>query len=83
VLDRAVRCFARSRTFADGLQRALDSTRTDRDAVCAAYGALAGAFHGEDAIDHALRGRLAGLPRLAQIADRLFQYGSTRHGVTA
>lgn len=83
VLDRAVRCFARSRTFADGLKRALDSPGTDRDAVCAAYGALAGALHGEDSIDDALRGRVAGLPRLAQVAERLCQYGSARHGVTA
>jgi ADP-ribosylglycohydrolase len=82
VLDRAVRCFARSRAFGDGLRRALDSPGADRDAVCAAYGALAGAFHGEDAIDSALRGRVAGLSRLTQIADRLC-HGSATHGVTA
>jgi ADP-ribosylglycohydrolase len=83
VLDRAVRCFARSRTFGDGLARALDSSGSDRDGVCAVYGALAGAFHGEDAIDTALRGRVAGLPRLTLVADQLCQYGSARHGVTA
>jgi hypothetical protein len=83
VLDRAVRCFARSRSFADGLQRALESPGSDRDAVCAAYGALAGAFHGEDAIDTGLRERVAGLAGVAQIAERLSQFGSARRGVTA
>jgi ADP-ribosylglycohydrolase len=83
VLDRAVRCFARSRTFADGLTRALDSPGNDRDAVCAVYGALAGAIYGEDAIDHALRERVTGLLRFTQIAEQLCQYGSTRHDVTA
>ncbi|MEO8315272.1 MAG: ADP-ribosylglycohydrolase family protein [Pseudomonadota bacterium] len=83
VLDRAVRCFARSRTLVDGLTRALDSPGTDRDAVCAVYGALAGAWHGEGAIPTALRQRVAGLSRLEDIADQLCRYGSARHGVTA
>jgi ADP-ribosyl-[dinitrogen reductase] hydrolase len=82
VLDRAVRCFARSRAFGDGLSRALDSPGADRDAVCAAYGALAGAFHGEDAIDSSLRGRVAGLSRLTLIADRLC-HGSAKREVIA
>jgi ADP-ribosylglycohydrolase len=83
VVDRAVRCFARSRTFGDGLTRALDSPGNDRDAVCAVYGALAGATYGEDAINYALRERVAGLPRLTQLADQLCHYGSARHDVTA
>jgi ADP-ribosylglycohydrolase len=83
VLDRAVRCFARSRNIADGLARALDSPGSDRDAICAAYGALSGAYYGEDAIEPALRSRVAGLSRLEQLADRLLQHGSARHGLTA
>ena len=83
VLDRAVRCFARARTLGDGLTRALDSPGNDRDALCAVYGALAGAWHGEDAIPVVLRQRVAGLSRLEELADQLMQYGSARHGVTA
>ena len=83
VLDRAVRCFMRSRTLADGFTRALDSPMADRDAVCAVHGALAGAWHGEDAVPSALRRRLTGLSRIENLADQLSQYGSARHGVTA
>jgi ADP-ribosylglycohydrolase len=80
VLDRAVRCVVRARTFDDGLQRALDSPGNDRDAVCAVYGALAGALHGDDGIDPALRRRVAALDRLTQLADQLCQHGSARRG---
>jgi len=83
VLDRAVRCFARSRNFGDGLARALDSPGSHLDAVCAVYGALAGAFHGEDAIGSDLAGRVAGLARVTQVADRLCEYGRARHGAIA
>jgi ADP-ribosylglycohydrolase/protein-tyrosine phosphatase len=83
VLDRAVRCFTRARTLGDGLARALDSPGNDRDAVCAVYGALAGAWHGADAIAPALRQRVAGLSRIEELADQLAHYGSARHGVTA
>jgi ADP-ribosylglycohydrolase len=81
VLDRAVRCFARSQTLADGLARALDGPGTDRDAVCAVYGALAGAWYGEDSIPLQLRKRVTGLIRLENIADQLCQYRSATHGV--
>ena len=80
VLDRAVRCFARSRTFGDGLQRALDSPGAERDVVCAVYGALAGAFYGESGIADALRQRMPGQERLLQLADRLYQREGARHG---
>ncbi|MEO6079769.1 MAG: ADP-ribosylglycohydrolase family protein [Steroidobacteraceae bacterium] len=83
VLDRAVRCFARSRSIGDGLARALDSPGSDRDAVCAVYGALSGAFYGEDAVESSLRRRVAELPRLARIADQLYQHGCVTHDVTA
>jgi ADP-ribosylglycohydrolase len=83
VLDRAVRCVMRARTFGDGLQRALDSPGNDRDAVCAVYGALAGALHGEAAFDPALLRRMAALDRLTQLADQLCQRGSVRRGAIA
>ncbi len=83
VLDRAVRCFARSRSIEGGLKRALDSPGSDQEAVCAIYGALAGAYYGEAAIEPGLRNRVAGLSRLERLADRLHQHGSTAHGVVA
>lgn len=72
-LDRAVRAFARSREFADGLERALSVPAADRDAVAASYGALAGAYYGEAAIAPALRARVAGLPQIGRLAEQLFQ----------
>ena len=72
-LDRAARCFARSRGFADGLERALATARVEQDAVAASYGALAGAWYGESALPADLKARVAGLPRLASLAGRLFQ----------
>jgi ADP-ribosylglycohydrolase len=82
-LDRAVRCFARSRGFDDGMARALDSHREDRDAVCASYGALAGAYYGEASISAALRARVTGLARIERLADELYRYGSALHGSVA
>lgn len=81
-LDRAVRCFSRSRGVADGMERALDSPDTDKDAVCAVYGALAGAHYGEEAIEPALRRRVANLAMVERIADRLWQREGA-HEVTA
>lgn len=72
-LDRAVRCYARSRNFADGLERALAGSNPERNAVAAAYGALAGACYGEAGLPADLRGRVAGLGRLADLAGRLFR----------
>jgi ADP-ribosylglycohydrolase len=72
-LDRAARCFARSRTFADGLDRALAGSGGERDVVAAAYGALAGAWYGAPALPADLRERVAGAARLAGLAGRLFQ----------
>lgn len=83
VLDRAVRCVARSSTFEAGMQRALDSPGNDRDAVCAVYGALAGALHGEEAIGWSSQQRMPGLDRLVQLADQLHQQGSVRRGAIA
>lgn len=82
-LDRAVRCFARSRGFADGFERARAGREQDRDAVCAAYGALAGAFHGEGSIDMAWQRRVKALARIAPIADALRREGSRVHAVPA
>lgn len=73
VLDRAVRCFARSRNWGGGLARALDSPGQDKDVLCAVYGGLAGAFHGAAAIEPAFHGRVAGLGRLEILADRLLE----------
>ncbi len=81
VLDRAVRCFARSRSVADGLARALDSPGDDKDAICAVYGALSGAHYGEAAIGADLYRRVAGLQRLEQLADQLYQHRRVKHGV--
>jgi ADP-ribosylglycohydrolase len=72
-LDRAARCFARSRTFGDGLDRALAGSGGERDAVAAAYGALAGAWYGATALPADLGERVAGTARLAGLAGRLFQ----------
>lgn len=72
-LDRAVRAFARSREFADGLERALSAPAAERDAVAASYGALAGAYYGEAAIAPPLRQRVAAVARLGSLAEQLFQ----------
>lgn len=82
-LDRAARCFARSRGFADGLDRARAGRSEDRDAVCAAYGALAGAFHAEKSIDMGWQRRVRSLARIAPIADALRREGSRVHAVPA
>jgi ADP-ribosylglycohydrolase len=81
-LDRAVRAFARSRGFADGLERAL-SAPTDRDAVAASYGALAGAYYGEAAIPLALRTRVSGLSGLENLAGQIFQRPGAADGQLA
>lgn len=82
-LDRAVRAFMRSREFADGLERALGAPPADRDAVAACYGALAGAYYGEAAISPALRARVAGLSRLDDLAEQLFQRPGAADGQLA
>jgi ADP-ribosyl-[dinitrogen reductase] hydrolase len=82
-LDRAVRAFARSREFADGLDRALGAPAADRDAVAASYGALAGAYYGEAAIAAALRKRVAGLSQLGALAEQLFQRPGAADGQLA
>jgi ADP-ribosylglycohydrolase len=72
-LDRAARCFARSRSFADGLERALAGSGTTRHAVAASYGALAGAWYGEPGLPADLRARVANLGKLADLAGQLFR----------
>jgi ADP-ribosyl-[dinitrogen reductase] hydrolase len=79
-LDRAVRCYARSSSFAEGLTRALAGRAADQDVVCAVYGALAGAHYGDAAIPAELRARVAGLARVEQLADQLFREGSAING---
>jgi ADP-ribosylglycohydrolase len=71
-LDRAARCFARSRSFQDGLERALAGSGAERDAMAASYGALAGAWYGESALPGDLKARVAGVSRLTHLAGRLF-----------
>jgi ADP-ribosylglycohydrolase len=73
VLDRAVRSFATSSSFEAGLERAAAGSGTERDAVCAVYGALAGAYYGERNIPTVLRERVEGVGRLLGLADAMFQ----------
>lgn len=82
-LDRAVRAFARSREFAGGLERALGAPTAERDATAASYGALAGAYYGEAAITPVLRQRVAGLARLGNLAEQLFQRPGAADGQLA
>lgn len=79
VLDAAVRSFIREADFEAGLQRVLQSRNPDRDAVCAVYGALAGAFHGEQAIPSAMCEQLPNLSTVWQLADQLHDNGSALH----
>ena len=74
-LDRAVRSFAKTRDFSAGLERARTHRGADRATVCAAYGALAGAYYGEAAISAQWRSQVANLDRLEALADRLFLRG--------
>lgn len=74
VLDRVARAFALTDGFPAGLARLAESRSSDRDAACAAYGALSGAWYGEKAIGPELV-RLG--PRRAQLealADRLHRH---------
>lgn len=83
-LDRVVQSFRRGRDFQAGIERALLARSTDRDAEAAAYGALAGAFHGEAGIPAPLRARVAGATRLRALADRLHaRHPGVRHGTVA
>ena len=73
VLDRVAREFARGESFAEGLARLVAGRATDRDATCAAYGALAGAALGEQAIGPQLSDRVARRPELEALAERLYR----------
>jgi ADP-ribosylglycohydrolase len=73
VLDRVAREFARGESFPEGLERLLGSRATDRDATCAAYGALAGAALGEHAMGAQLSDRVARRPELEALAERLYR----------
>jgi hypothetical protein len=66
-----------------GLVRARAGRDDVRDAVCAAYGALSGAFHGEAGIGVALQRRVSGITRIAPVADALRREGSRIHAVPA
>lgn len=78
-LDRATRSLLRTRDFHSGLQVALAARSADRDALGAAYGALAGAFYGVGAV--AVPGvRLAGLAHVERVAGLLYQHQSQVHG---
>ncbi|MEO8308625.1 MAG: ADP-ribosylglycohydrolase family protein [Pseudomonadota bacterium] len=73
VLDRVAREFARGEGFAQGLARLMAGRATDRDATCAAYGALAGAALGEQAIGPPLADCMARRPELEALAERLYR----------
>jgi ADP-ribosylglycohydrolase len=73
VLDRVAREFARGESFPEGLARLMAGRSTDRDAACAAYGALAGAALGEQAIGPPLLDSVARRPELEALAERLYR----------
>jgi ADP-ribosyl-[dinitrogen reductase] hydrolase len=73
VLDRVAREFARGGSFAEGLARLAAGRATDRDATCAAYGALAGAALGEQAMGSQLLDGVARRPELEALAERLYR----------
>ncbi|MET0280771.1 MAG: ADP-ribosylglycohydrolase family protein [Steroidobacteraceae bacterium] len=75
-LDRAVRCFIRAADFDSGLAAALAARGPDRDALGAAYGALAGTFYGDAGIGTALQARVSGLVAARDAAEDLYAYGS-------
>ncbi|MEO6185752.1 MAG: ADP-ribosylglycohydrolase family protein [Steroidobacteraceae bacterium] len=79
-LDRAVRSFARSRDFADGMQTALSARTDDRDAVCAAYGALAGAYYGDGLLGFD-RLRPDGLERVGRLAEQVLEHRSVTNAI--
>jgi ADP-ribosyl-[dinitrogen reductase] hydrolase len=81
-LDRVARTFAAGKDFNDGLAAVLDKADAERDALGAAWGALAGAFMGEAAIG-ALQQRIAGLTRVAQLAERLYEQRNVAHAPVA
>lgn len=74
VLDRVAREFARSQDFDSGISRMAGKRSIDRDAACAAYGALAGAWSGEMAIAPALRAAVSRCAELEALADRLHRH---------
>jgi ADP-ribosylglycohydrolase len=83
VMDRAVRCYAKSSSFAVGLERALATRGANRPVVSTVYGALAGAHYGEEGIPADWRGRLAGLERVGRLAEELFRSASANAAAVA
>jgi ADP-ribosylglycohydrolase len=83
VLDRAVRSFARSRSFADGLERALAGRGAERSAVAATYGALAGAWYGEIGLPTDLTARVANPGRIIDLAGRMLRGPGAKDGLLA
>ena len=79
-LDRAARGFARGSDFVSGLERALTAPAAERDAVAAAYGALAGAWYAGPAIPPVLWQRVAGVERLESLARQIFQQADAAGG---
>ena len=73
VLDRVAREFARAENFGSGLMRLVGGRATDRDAACAAFGALAGAALGEQAIGVQFSERVARRIGLEVLAERLYR----------
>ncbi len=74
VLDRVAREFERGEGLAQGLARLAAGRLSDRDAACAAYGALAGAALGDQAIEAQLTDRVARRPELEALAERLYRH---------
>lgn len=80
-LDRIARVFAAGRDYNAGLIALFDK-EADRDALGAAWGALAGAFYGEAGIGSTQLVRVAGLERVRQLAGQLHEQGSLAHAPT-
>jgi ADP-ribosylglycohydrolase len=83
VMDRAVRCYAKSSNFQVGMERALAARSADRAVICTVYGALAGAHFGEEGIPTAWRDPVVGRGRVRQLADQLFERASANAAAVA
>ena len=72
VLEDVARAFAGSEDFASGILT-LVNRGGESDVAAAAYGQLAGAYYGVEAIPGPWRDALLGLPRLEHLADQMLQ----------
>src|SRR6185369_17398365 len=72
-LEAALWAFSRSETFREGALLAANLGR-DSDVVCAAYGQIAGAYHGVSAIPGIWRNSLIKQQLVTDTADRLLTH---------